>query len=156
MSSRSLRRSGIGWRRLAMKALADARRSPTLQSYDQVVDLVYVRQRLEDERARRLALVDRLRQEAADPVESGELSKVDHPAELGTETFERELELTTLTIVEGELEDIDDALRKLDEGTNGICEECGKPIDEARMEAVPWARYCVVDQARLEKALSRR
>ena len=58
--------------------------------------------------------------------------------------------------VEGELEDIDDALRKLDEGTYGICEECGKPIDEARMEAVPWARYCVVDQARLEKALSRR
>jgi len=120
------------------------------------MDLVHVRQRLEDERARRLALVDRLRQEAADPVESGELSKVDHPAELGTETFERELELTTLTIVEGELEDIDDALRKLDEGTYGICEECGKPIDEARLEAVPWARYCVVDQAKLEKALSRR
>ena len=121
-----------------------------------VMDLARVRQRLQDERARRLALVDRLRQEAADPVESGELSKVDHPAELGTETFERELELTTLAIVEGELEDIDDAFRKLDQGTYGICEECGKPIDEARLEAVPWARYCVVDQAKLEKALSRR
>ena len=61
-----------------------------------------------------------------------------------------------LTIVEGELRDIDDALRRLDDGTYGICEECGKPIDEARLEAVPWARYCVVDQARVERALSRR
>ena len=120
------------------------------------MDLARVRQRLAEERARRLALAERLRQEGADPVESSELSTIDqHPAELGTETFERELELTTLTVVEGELREIDDALRRLDHGTYGICEECGKSIDEARMEAVPWARYCVVDQARLEKALSR-
>jgi RNA polymerase-binding transcription factor DksA len=121
------------------------------------MDLAHVKQRLQDERARRLALAARLRQEEADPVESSELSKIDqHPAELGSETFERELELTTLTIVEGELKDIDDALRRLELGTYGICEECGKPIDEARLEAVPWARYCVVDQARIEQALSRR
>jgi RNA polymerase-binding transcription factor DksA len=132
------------------------RRPPAHGSYDQVMDLANVRQRLEDERARRLALAERLRGEEAQPVESGELSKIDqHPAELGTETFERELELTTLTIVEGELRDIDDALRRLADGTYGICEECGKPIDEARLEAVPWARYCVVDQARVERALSR-
>jgi RNA polymerase-binding transcription factor DksA len=120
------------------------------------MDRARVKQRLNDERARRLALAQRLRREESDPVESSELSKVDqHPAELGSETFERELELTTLTIVEGELKDIDDALRRLDDGTYGICEECGKPIDEARLEAVPWARYCVVDQARVEQALSR-
>ena len=120
------------------------------------MDLVGVRQRLQQERTRRLALAQRLRQEEAQPFESGELSKVDqHPAELGSETFERELQLTTLTIVEAELKDIDDALRRLDDGTYGICEECGKPIDEARLEAMPWARYCVVDQARVE-ALSRR
>ena len=121
------------------------------------MDLPHVRQRLTEERARRLALAERLRQEGADPVESSELSKIDqHPAELGTETFEREMGLTTLTIVEGELTDIDDALRRLDQGTYGICEECGKPIDEARLEAVPWARYCVVDQARVERAVSHR
>jgi RNA polymerase-binding transcription factor DksA len=121
------------------------------------MNLARVKQRLEDERARRLALADRLRHEEADPVESSELSTIDqHPAELGTETFERELELTTLTIIEGELKDIDDALRRLDQRTYGICEECGKPIDEARLEAVPWARYCVVDQARVERTLLRR
>jgi len=121
------------------------------------MDLARMKQRLQEERARQLALAARLRQEEADPVESGELSTVDqHPAELGSETFERELELTTLTIVENDLKDIDDALRRLDDGSYGICEECGKPIDEARLEAVPWARYCVVDQARIEQALSRR
>ena len=121
------------------------------------MDLVRMKQRLQEERARRLALAARLRQEEADPVESGELSTADqHPAELGSETFERELEITTLSIVEGELKEIDDALRRLDHGSYGICEECGKPIDEARLEAVPWGRYCVVDQARIERALSRR
>ena len=121
------------------------------------MDLARMKQRLQEERTRQLALAARLRQEEADPVESGELSTADqHPAELGSETFERELELTTLTILEGELKDIDDALGRLDHGTYGICEECGKLIDEARLEAVPWARYCVVDQARIEQALSRR
>ena len=121
------------------------------------MDLARMKQRLQEERTRQLALAARLRQEEADPVESGELSTADqHPAELGSETFERELELTTLSIVEGELKEIDDALRRLDHGSYGICAECGKPIDEARLEAVPWARYCVVDQARIEQALSRR
>ena len=121
------------------------------------MDLARMKQRLQEERTRQLALAARLRQEEADPVESGELSTADqHPAELGSETFERELELTTLSIVEGELKEIDDALRRLDHGSYGICEECGKPIDEARLKAVPWARYCVVDQARIEQALSRR
>jgi len=121
------------------------------------MDLARMKQRLQEERTRQLALAARLRQEEAGPVESGELSTADqHPAELGSETFERELELTTLSIVEGELNEIDGALRRLDHGSYGICEECGKPIDEARLEAVPWARYCVLDQARIEQALSRR
>jgi len=157
MRSPSLRPSGIGWRRLATNAPAEACRTSTLQSYDQNMDATRARQRLQDAQARQRRLAERLRQAEADPVESGELSTVDqHPAELGSETFERELELTTLTIVEGELKDIDDALGRLDRGTYGICEECGKLIDEARLEAVPWARYCVVDQARIEQALSRR
>jgi RNA polymerase-binding transcription factor DksA len=121
------------------------------------MDLTRARQRLEEERAHRQALAERLRQEEAVPSESSELSKIDqHPAELGTETFDRELELTTLTIIEAELKDIDDALRRLDAGTYGICEACGKPIEEERLEARPWARFCIVDQAREELALSRR
>jgi RNA polymerase-binding transcription factor len=121
------------------------------------MDLAHARQRLLEERAHRQSLAQRLRQEESDAVESSELSKVDqHPAELGTETFERELELTTIIIVEAELKDIDDALRKLEQGTYGTCEACGKPIDPERLEAKPWARFCVTDQARIEQAVSRR
>jgi len=120
------------------------------------MELARVRQRLVEERTHRHALAQRLRREAADPVEASELSKVDqHPAELGTETFERELELTTLTMIEAELKDIEDALRRIDRGSYGICEACGKPIDPQRLEAKPWARYCIVDQARVEQALRR-
>ena len=115
------------------------------------------RQRLGEERAHRQSLAQGLRREESDPVESSELSKIDqHPAELGTETFERELELTTLMIVEAELKDIDDALGKLEQGTYGVCEACGKPIDPERLEAKPWARFCVADQAQIEQALNRR
>ena len=121
------------------------------------MDLERARQRLEEEHAHRLSLAQRLRREAAEPAESSELSKVDqHPAELGTETFERELEQTTLTMIEGELKDIEDALRRLDQGSYGVCEACGKPIDPERLEAKPWARYCIADQARVEQALGRR
>ena len=121
------------------------------------MDLARARQRLGEERAHRQSLAQRLRREESDPVESSELSKIDqHPAELGTEAFERELELTTLMIVEAELKDIDDALGKLEQGTYGVCEACGKPIDPERLEAKPWARFCVADQARIEQALNRR
>ena len=43
------------------------------------------------------------------------------------------------------LSDIDEALSKLDKGTYGICEECGRPIGEARLEAMPAARLCIAD-----------
>ena len=39
--------------------------------------------------------------------------------------------------------DIDDALAKLDAGTYGVCEECGRPIGEARLQAMPAARLCI-------------
>lgn len=82
----------------------------------------------------------------------GELSSYDqHPGDAGTETFEREKAMAIVDRIEGELEDVKRALRKLDEGTYGTCEACGKPIPADRLEASPSARYCLEDQARLEK-----
>ena len=43
----------------------------------------------------------------------------------------------------GELDEVERALAKLDEGTYGKCETCGEPIAEARLEAMPAARYCI-------------
>ena len=83
-----------------------------------------------------------------------ELSSLDqHNADIATETFEREKDESILEQVEGELTDIDHALARIEDGTYGTCEACGKPIGDARLEAVPTARFCVEDQARAERDL---
>lgn len=83
---------------------------------------------------------------------AGELSSYDqHPGDSGTETFEREKALAIVERIDGELEDVKRALRKVDEGSYGICEACGRPIPPERLEASPAARYCLEDQTRLEK-----
>jgi RNA polymerase-binding transcription factor DksA len=46
------------------------------------------------------------------------------------------------------LEEVDAALKRLEQGTYGICEVCGKPIGAPRLEAMPAARLCIVDAAR--------
>lgn len=91
--------------------------------------------------------------------ESGEESVADlshnkqHPADGGSDTFEREKDFSILEQVEAELRDVEIALRHLDDGTYGTCEACGKPIDDARLEAMPATRFCVADQARAEHEL---
>ena len=82
----------------------------------------------------------------------GELSSSDqHQADVGTETFEREKDYSILERVEAELADVEHALHRLDDGTYGTCEACGKPIAEERLEAVPAARMCLQDQAEAER-----
>lgn len=121
-----------------------------------IMDLTQARERLLAEQSQRQQLAQRLRAHEADAVEERELSKVDqHPAELGTETFERERDLTALRIVEAELDDIDEVLHRIDQGSYGTCDECGKPIGEERLGAKPWARLCIVHQAQMERAAVR-
>jgi RNA polymerase-binding transcription factor DksA len=80
-----------------------------------------------------------------------ELSSVDqHQADVGTETFNRERDLSILERVEAELDDVEHALRRLDDGSYGTCEACGRPIDDGRLEAIPAARFCVEDQSMAE------
>jgi DnaK suppressor protein len=52
-----------------------------------------------------------------------------------------------------ELEDVRAALTRMDDGEFGKCLDCGKPIPEGRLEAIPWAQYCVEDQQRHDDAL---
>jgi RNA polymerase-binding transcription factor DksA len=74
-----------------------------------------------------------------------------HPSDDGSELFEREKNLTVRGTLETTLREIDDALRKFEEGTYGLCETCGKPIDERRLRAMPMATHCIEDQAKLER-----
>lgn len=112
------------------------------------------RSRLDDER-RRLEEVRESLDGLGDESERenlSELSSADqHQADVGTETFEREKDLSILEQVEAELADVAHALERLAEGTYGTCEACGKPIGEERLEALPAARFCLEDQALAER-----
>jgi RNA polymerase-binding transcription factor DksA len=118
------------------------------------------RQRLDDERARLERVRDTFADEHLhDESESENLSELSgfdqHQADLGTETFEREKDLSILERVEAELGDVEHALSRLDEGTYGTCEACGKHIEDARLEAMPATRFCVDDQALAERQAPR-
>lgn len=75
-----------------------------------------------------------------------------HPADLGSETAAREVDLSLVEQVRSELDDVDRALERLDDGTYGRCEACGGPIGEQRLAAMPAARYCLAHQVAAEAA----
>jgi len=78
-----------------------------------------------------------------------------HMADIGTDNYETEY---TLGLVDSErklMRDIDEALDRIENCTYGICEGSGKSIPKARLEAIPWARYCVEYARLLEKGLVR-
>jgi len=73
----------------------------------------------------------------------GELSNYDnHPADTGTELYEREKDIALNEHTERELHDIERALQAMEDGTYGICKVCGKPIPFERLEAIPTTTYC--------------
>jgi RNA polymerase-binding protein DksA len=82
---------------------------------------------------------------------SGDLSGYSlHMADMGSDTFQRDLELGLVTREHEMLYKIDEALRMIEEGTYGKCEECGQAIPETRLRAVPFARLCVPCQEKEE------
>ena len=75
---------------------------------------------------------------------SDELSSyVNHPADLGSETFEMEKHRALNSHQQKYLEDIHDALNKIENGTYGICETCSKEIEYERLKALPYAKECI-------------
>ncbi len=116
------------------------------------IDGEAARDRLERERERVTSLIAGLRDEGLDQEESdqvGELTHYDqHPADQASETFEREKDLSILEQLEDELAEIEAALQRLDEGTYGVDEVTGEPIDPERLEAIPTARTNVATQPR--------
>lgn len=75
--------------------------------------------------------------------------------ELATMDVDRELLLALSESERERIQEIDDALQRMDEGTYGICQQSGRPIDLARLREIPWARYCVEHQKMVEDGLLR-
>jgi RNA polymerase-binding transcription factor len=76
---------------------------------------------------------------------SGEVSFDEENADAGTFTFERERDLSIENNVRDLMGKIDRALSRMDEGSYGACSRCGKPIEKARLKALPYVDLCIKD-----------
>lgn len=107
------------------------------------------RERLLSERARLTGLRDGVRNGLSGESENASLSELSgadqHPADVATETAAREADVGLLDSLSGELDDVETALERLEAGTYGICQACGRPISAERLEALPATRFCVED-----------
>src|SRR6266702_4798901 len=72
-----------------------------------------------------------------------------HVADQAAVTHDREVDQGLEESAHDTLVQIEAALRRIEAGTYGTCEVCGKPIGADRLQALPWAAYCIDDQRRL-------
>lgn len=74
-----------------------------------------------------------------------------HQADAGSDAYDRDFALSLLSQEQDALYEIDEALKRVELGTYGVCEMSGKPIPHSRLEAIPFARFTVECQSQLEK-----
>ena len=88
---------------------------------------------------------------------SGDLSGYTvHMADMSADTYERELSMNIASNEQEVLYQIDDALKRLDEGTFGVCLQCNKPIALSRLKAVPYGALCIDCQRLKEQKTPRK
>ena len=74
-----------------------------------------------------------------------------HMADSGTDNFDRDFALSLLSSDQDAIYEIEEALKRIQKNTYGICELTGKHIPRSRLEAIPWTRFTVQAQAQLER-----
>jgi DnaK suppressor protein len=98
-----------------------------------------LRERLLEERGEQL-------REAAEPIERHSM----HQADSATDEFDHELALSQLSAEQDALYEVEAAMKRITDGSYGVCEQTGKRIPAARLKAVPWTRFREEVEARLE------
>jgi len=121
-------------------------------------DMKYFRQLLLEKRIEILRNVSEIQDEALKKSRldaTGDLSSMPiHMADLGTDNYEQEFALGLMDSERKLLREIDEALERIERKTYGTCVATGQKISKARLEAQPWARYCVEHARMLEKGLA--
>ena len=100
-----------------------------------------------DLRERLLNQMSGLAKESAEEMASYSL----HMADSGTDNFDRDFALSLLSSDQDAIYEIEEALKRIEKGTYGVCELTGKTIPKARLDAIPWTRFTVEAQAQLER-----
>ena len=109
--------------------------------------LVALRARLRDDVSRMAdAVLEKTLMQA-----NGDLSSMPiHMADIGTDNFEREFTLTLMESKDRTLEQIEEALERIEDGVYGVCEECHARIPKTRLNAIPYTILCMKCASRLE------
>jgi DnaK suppressor protein len=98
-------------------------------------------------RERLLAQMSGLAKESAEEMTNYSL----HMADSGTDNFDRDFALSLLSSDQDAIYEIEEALKRIEKDTYGICELTGKPIPKNRLDAIPWTRFTVEAQSQLER-----
>ncbi|HSB37460.1 MAG TPA: TraR/DksA C4-type zinc finger protein [Gaiellaceae bacterium] len=117
------------------------------------LDTAHFKQRLQEERQRAQEARDYIHEENRSQLEDEreEIQSDNHPGDMATSTFDRELDYTLEENVERALAAIDAALQRIEDGTYGTCGSCGQPIGAERLEALPWTTQCIDCKRREER-----
>ena len=105
-----------------------------------------------DPRAALIAERDRLRGQVAEGIQAPDAMTYGSQAAAASQVFEQQRDLALRDRNEQHLAQVEEALRRLDEGTFGRCSTCGRPIAPERIEAIPWAAHCIDCQRRVGRA----
>ena len=116
-----------------------------------VTNFNMLRSRLENERKRLVEELEQLKANVRPADERREGSPFGKREEEAAETLELEKRLTLEKRIRDQMAEVEHALRKFEEGTYGLCDSCGQPIDPARLEALPQANLCMSCKARQAK-----
>jgi DnaK suppressor protein len=130
--------------------MATTRKSPFTKK-----ELSDLRKQLQEERGELVRQATEIEEGSFGSAQSeltGELASFDEEyADAGTATFERERDLSLSNNIRDLIEKIDRALERIDEGSYGLCERCGRPIEKARIKALPYASLCIKDKQAEER-----
>jgi DnaK suppressor protein len=128
---------------------------PTKKSPFTKKELAELRKRLEEERAelgRQATEIEESSFRTPQSELTGEVAFDEEYADAGTATFERERDLSLSNNIKDLTEKIQRALERIDQGTYGLCARCGRPIEKARIRALPYATLCIKDKQAEERA----
>jgi RNA polymerase-binding transcription factor DksA len=125
---------------LLAKPHLSTRRTPSAQR------LLQQRNRLLRARAVLRRQIKRLTEDASEDIPEYSI----HMADAGTDSFDRDLALGLASLEQERLYEVDEALKRIQDGTYGFCELTGRPIPWKRLEAVPWTRFSIDAETELE------
>jgi len=118
------------------------------------IDTDRFRTLLVEERDRVKHAIDHLHDEHPGSIEdeTDELATAgdNHMGDMAAATLDREIDYSLGENADQVLREIDAALKRIDDGSYGTCTECGRQIDEERLEARPWAKLCIDDARKAE------